>query len=167
MRCCRRTRASRCCRRSWRHHSHLALCEHAIRREGSGSGPGSGSRSSRRGSWGEFTCACTCHVSMYSLCCFWAATYGALARPPSRQPMIPELHAGQWSAHPARGRGRGRLHWSPRKSPRDIFSTFLFLGAAQLVSHGSSNLTPCRAGQKSRRRRLHGRLSWGRRAPYP
>ena len=56
--------------------------------------------------------------------------------------------------------GGGRLHWSPRKSPRDIFSTFLFLGAAQFVSHGSSNLTPCRAGQKSRRS-LHGRSVGG------
>ena len=37
------------------------------------------------------------------------ATYGALARPPSRQPMIPELHTGQRFAHPAKGRGAPTL----------------------------------------------------------
>ena len=86
----------------------------------------------------------------------WAArggTYGAWARPPSRQPRIPELLAGQSSSSSRRRApdGGGCLHWSPRKSPRDIFSTFLFLGAAPSVSRGSRILRPYRAGQKSRR----------------
>jgi hypothetical protein len=46
---------------------------------------------------------------------------------------------------------RCRIHWSPRKSPRDILAA-LFLGAAHdSVSLWFCNLKPYSAGQKSRR----------------
>ena len=41
-----------------------------------------------------------------------------------------------------------RIHWSPRKSPRDIFSVF-FLGAARIyVSHATSKIVVAARGKK-------------------
>ena len=53
----------------------------------------------------------------------------------------------QYSSACAR-QGILRVHWSPRKSPRDIFSVF-FLGAARkYVSHVALQNCRCGAGQK-------------------
>jgi hypothetical protein len=92
-------------------------------------------------------------------------TYGASARPPSRQPMIPELHCRQSSAHSSLS--RGRLHWSPRKSPRDIFSAFLFLGAAHPVSRCSASLVHFGAGQRGAKKPPHRPLPPCPRGSYP
>jgi hypothetical protein len=74
------------------------------------------------------------------------ATHGALACPPSRQPMIRELRS---VSVPVRAvQAMRHIHWSPRKSPRDIFSVF-FLGAARsFVSHSPSQNCRCTARGK-------------------
>jgi hypothetical protein len=113
----------------------------------------------------ESTSACVLLALAMQHCS--GATHGALACPPSHQPMIREL---QSVSVPVRAEQamQQHIHWSPRKSPRDIFSVF-FLGAARsLVSHVRLKIVAARRGAKKppRGRRLLSPRRRGR-AAYP